>query len=178
MKKTVTLKDGKKAVIRPLHKDDSPKKLADYINAIIDENTFLSMDKKVTVKEESEWLKKKLRKMKEKSCFTILAFVDGDIAGNCRIERGLFKERGNAEIGISVSKRFRGLGLGDALLEEIIRLGRSQMKPKRIFLTVMGINKVGLSLYRKHGFEQIAVLPGWMKHRGKYVDKVYMELKG
>ena len=46
--------------IRPILKTDSPKAFRDFICELIDEDTYLLVNKKPTMKEERIWLKDKI----------------------------------------------------------------------------------------------------------------------
>ena len=76
---------------------------------------------------------------------------------------------------IAIAKEFRGIGLGEALLSENIRLAK-KMRPKTLYLTVMAPNKRARALYRKLGFREFAIFPKWAKYGNRYVDKIFMKL--
>ncbi len=107
----------------------------------------------------------------------ISAYFNGKLIANAGARRGLYKERNNVAVGISVLKQFRGTGLAKLLLSEVISQVKKTMKPRNIYLDVYENNMRARKLYESLGFKKIAKLPNWVKHKGKYQDKAIMLLK-
>jgi RimJ/RimL family protein N-acetyltransferase len=166
--------NGKKIDIRDLSKRHSPELITRYINRLIGENTFILIDKKVTLAKEKEWLSSKLSSCAKGDSICLVAEHEGRICGIINADREPFKMRDNVVIGIAFLLEFRGQGLGGICLREIIHRVKKEMKPKNIHLRVFSTNKAGIRLYEKAGFRKIALLPKWAKHRGKYVDEYIM----
>ena len=173
----VKLEDGRTVEIFPLSSKTSTKELLRYINALIREGTYLRFYKTFTLKQEEEWKKSTLNSMKNGNVLWIGAVYKGKIVAGTQGTRGLGKERDNIEVGIAVAKVFRGVGLGEIMLKEVIKRVKKKMKPKNIFLHVAKPNKPAQSLYKKLGFKEIATFPKWFRHKGKYVDIHWMVLK-
>jgi len=171
------LEDGRTVEIFSLSNKTSTKELLSYINALIREKTFLRFYKKFTLKQEEEWKKSTLKSMKRGDALWIGAMYKGKIVAGTQGTRGLGKERENIEVGIAIAKDFRGVGLGEIMLKEVIKRVKKKMKPKNIFLHVAKPNKPAQNLYKKLGFKKIATFPKWFKHKGKYVDIHWMVLK-
>jgi RimJ/RimL family protein N-acetyltransferase len=110
-KKDITTKKGRKVVLRAPREDDVLE-LMKYINALVKEDTFISQNKKVTRKEEERYLVKRLRAIKEKKGFNILAEYKGEIIANGGVDRKVMRREHVGELGISVAKGFRNEGLG------------------------------------------------------------------
>lgn len=164
--------------IRPPRKTDRPEGYRDFICELIDEDVFIVIDRKPTLKEERGWLDAKLAGIRKGNQVLLTAW-DGDAhAGNCEARRDSWKERGNVSIGLAVRKKYRGIGLGEKLLRETIRLAKTKFRPKNIYLRVFSDNKVAQNLYRKVGFRRIARFPAWTLHKGRYVGHDYLLLKG
>ncbi|MBI5222854.1 GNAT family N-acetyltransferase [Candidatus Micrarchaeota archaeon] len=162
--------------IRPPKKSDSIKAYLDFISELIDENAFLLINKKPTMKEQKVWFKERLSNVK-KGKEILLCVWDGERhAGNCSAKKEMWKNDQNVEIGLALRKEYRGKGLGEKLLREIIELARKKFKPKNIYLRVFDENKIAQNLYHKIGFREIARFPNWVLHDGKYQDAVYMLL--
>ena len=115
----------------------------DYLLTYPDENTF-------SVAQESQYLKEKAESERE---IELLAIVDGVIAGTAGIEAigTKYKVRHRAELGISVVKKYGGLGIGKALLTSCIECaktaGYSQLE-----LKVVAENERAVSMYERAGF--------------------------
>lgn len=172
----IKLKDGRIAKAAFLSKKDGAKELMSFINAIIEEDTYLHFDKKVTLKQEEEWKGTELKKFRENEGYVLIARVDGKIVGSSGASREAGKGRGNVVIGISIAKPFRRLGLGERLFELNIKTAKERLKPRNIYLWVMGPNKPARALYKKLGFKEMAVFPKWMLHKGRYIDQIFMKL--
>ena len=93
--------------------------------------------------------------------FILLALNHDDIIGIATIvsdDEASFRHVG--ELGITIEKKFWGLGLGRAMIEEIITLCRKHDVTKRIEINVQTRNKRAINLYKKTGF----TLEGIKKH--------------
>jgi len=165
-----------KVVIRKLKKNEKVKDLLEYINELIKEDTYISMNKILTYSEEKKWLKERIKSMKKGDSITILAVVGDKIVGITDASRDIGRERENVGIGISVKKEYRGKGIGKKLLNEVISRAKRRLKPKNIYLEVYAPNKVAISLYKKLGFKTVAKLKSWGKYKNKYVDRIFMVL--
>lgn len=174
--KKVKLRNGKSVTISYLSRKDSVREILRYINRFVAEGSHLGFDKKFTLKEESRWKKDKLALMKKGDAFVIIARIDGRIASIAEARRGNFKERNNVGCGIGVTKECRRLGLGEIMLRRLIIIAKKKMKPKNIYLTVDEPNRPARLLYKKLGFREIARFRGWVLHKGKYIDKLFMKL--
>jgi ribosomal protein S18 acetylase RimI-like enzyme len=170
------MKDGRTVTIRDLSQKESPKELADYINGLVDENTFILKDTKVTVKEEVKWLREKLKSAKSGRSISLVAY-EKKIVGIVNADRQTMKQKGNVVLGIALRKEYRGHGLGEFIFRLLIERVKNEMKPKNIFLYVFGKNTGAKSLYRKLGFRRIAVMPNWVLNKGRYMDEEMMILK-
>lgn len=162
--------------IRPPKKSDSAKAYLNFISDIVDEDIYILIDKKPTLKEETRWLKERIKKIssKEELCSTIW---DGKrVVGNSQAIKDRWKEDRNVHVGIAISKKYRAMGLGELLLREIIMQTKKQFKPKNIYLRVFSDNKIAKSLYKKIGFRKIAHFPEWTLHKGKFVGHDIMLL--
>lgn len=170
------LKDGSVAEVSFLSEKDSTRELNTFINRLIDEKTFIMMDRKVSMKAEEEWKKAELEKIRRKQGFLLVARVDGRIAGTSGAHKEPGKGSGNVLLGIAIAKEFRGIGLGENLLMLNIRMAKKRLKARTVYLDVFAPNKIARNLYRKLGFREFARYPKWFRHNGKYVDKIVMKL--
>lgn len=83
----------------------------------------------------------------------IVAKLENEIIGFC----GLMINFDEIEImNIVVKKVYRGKGVGNALLNEIIRISQN-LNCKKIFLEVNEKNKPAIKLYEKNGFKKIGI---------------------
>jgi len=172
----VKLKNGANAAISFLGTKDSVRELRQYINTLVDEDTYLLVDRKVSLREEAEWKKGQIAMRRKGDGYVLVARVGGKLAGTASARRGIGKERDNIFLGIALLKPFRGIGLGEALMRTNIAVAKGLFAPKNIWLCVFAPNKTAMGLYKKLGFRKFAVYPGWIAHRGGYVDDICMKL--
>jgi ribosomal protein S18 acetylase RimI-like enzyme len=163
--------------IRPPGRADPVRAYLDFIGELVDEDTFILVDRKPTMKEEEAWVDGKLRGIRAGREVALAAWDGTTLAGICEAKRDLWKERGNVGMGLAVRRAYRGRGLGEKLLRETIRLAKKRFRPRNIYLRVFSDNKIAKSLYRKAGFRELAHFPSWTLHRGKYLGHDYMLLK-
>ena len=96
--------------IRPPKKTDSPKAYLDFICAIIEENTYILIDKKPTMKEQKAWFAQRLSNVKKRREI-FLTVWDGKIhVGNCHATKDLWKDNQNVAMGLAIKKAYRGKG--------------------------------------------------------------------
>ncbi len=164
------------ATIRPIRKTDRAEAFLDFISELIDEDTYLLVNKKPTLKEERIWLSNKRTAIKDKKEIAFTAWDGRILAGICDAKRGPFKQGDNVLLGIALRKKYRGQGLGEKLLRLTIASVKKMFKPKNIWLSVYRDNEVAQRLYKKVGFRTFARLPEWIKHKGRYLDEHYMIL--
>lgn len=171
------LEDGRIVDIVPLTEKIPTKLLLDHINSLIAEDTFLLLDKKLTLKHEEAWKKGMLKGVRNGNNLYFIAMYKRCIVGTCGAKRDMGKESNNVIIGIAVTKDFRIAGLGEFLIRKTITEVKKKLKPRNIYLHVADPNKPAKALYKKVGFKEMARFPKWAKHKGKYVDVVWMLLK-
>ena len=172
------LRDGRKIVIVPLSRKITPKSLLAYINGIIDEDLYLTYDKKFTLKQQKEWCKDTLNNIKSRNSLYYAVIYNKKIIGSTSAKRGIGRDRTNICLGVAISKGFRGVGLGEILMSKVIKETKKRLKPiNKIWLTVSAPNRPAIALYKKLGFKQVAKLKNWSKYKGKYIDVCYMVLK-
>lgn len=147
----------------------------DFFNGLIEEGVQISRDRKLGYGEEAEWLRKELDEMARGEALIFVAEdeQDGKIAGAVDIRRGKFKEAHTAELGISVCRDYRKMGLGTKLMRLILAEAK-KIGIKLVWLQVFSTNKDAIGLYRKMGFKKEALLKKRLFYNGKYVDKIIL----
>lgn len=167
-----------KITIRQLSKKDlrSVKHFRDFINAFVDEGAQIMMNKKVSLKEEAEWLKKTLENIKKRKTVFLIAEHNNTVVGTTGIDLDIWRRGHIGNLGITIKKGYRGMGLGSYLMKEIIKLAEKELRPrpKTIRLNVFLTNKPAIGLYKKCGFKIVARIPKQIKYEGKLVDEIIM----
>lgn len=126
----------------------------DYLLTYPDENSF-------NVEQESQFLKEKAESERE---IELLAIVDSVIVGTAGIEAigTKYKVRHRAEFGISVVKKYWGLGIGKALLTSCIECAKTAGY-NQLELKVVGMNGLDLSSMEEIRKVLILVRQGFKK---------------
>ena len=156
---TVTLKDGRKCLLRSCETPDAEAVLACFLKTHAETDFLLSYPDECsfTPEQEREFLANKL----ESACeVEIGAFIDGRLTGTAGLESvgKAEKIRHRATFGISVEREFWGLGIGRALTLSCIecarRAGYAQLE-----LDVVAENSAALALYESVGFREFGRNP-------------------
>jgi len=170
--------NNKEIIIRSLSRKDlkQVEKFQIFINSLVKENVQIKINKKKTLKEELNWLKEHLDKIKKRKAVFLVAEHNNEIIGSTGIDLNRGKKEHVGEFGISILRDYRGVGLGKCLMDEVINLAKKQLKPKPkiIRLSVFATNKPAVSLYKKMGFKIVAKIPKQISHKGKLIDEVIM----
>lgn len=170
--------DGKEIVLRSARLDEA-QMLIDYLKTVTGESRFLMCESdeiEYSEKEEEQFINKHNA---SKDALLLLAFVDGEYAGNCSFESkaGSRRKSHRAEIGIALFQKYTGFGLGrlmlKRLLTEIKELGFEQAE-----LTVVSGNNRACHLYESLGFKEFGRIPNANKYDdGTYSDNILMVLQ-
>lgn len=175
--KTILLKNGRTCTLRRAEESDA-EILVGYLKDISTEtrNVVREPEEVRTSVEEAEFIRKT---REDGRALMLLAFVDGHLAGNASFAAVLdrIRVRHRCRMGISVYRKFWGMGIGMALMEEVLRragdAGFEQME-----LEVVSDNAPAVGLYRKFGFETTGTVPRAFKYRdGTYADFLFMVKK-
>lgn len=171
----------KKVIIRELESKDikNAKKFCDYINSLIKEDAKILMNKPATVKDEIKWVSDKIKANKNKTEVTLIAESDDEIVGVSHVAQQRWKRNHVGMFGISISKEYRGIGLGEYIAKEVISLAKKKIKPslKIIELEVFSNNTPAFNLYKKIGFKKVASIPKRLQYKGKLVGEYVMLLE-
>jgi len=170
--------DKENITVRKINKADktNAKKFLVFINSLIAEEAKILMNKKMNLKEEFAYLDKVIKGAKDKKSVHVIAECDGKIVGNTSIELNPYRRNHTAKFAIAISDGYRGLGLGNRLMSEVIRLAKKELKPKPkiIQLEVYENNIPAINLYKKMGFKTVAKIPDQIKWKGKLLSEYIM----
>jgi len=152
----------------------------EFINPIILERAYLSLQKQVTFSEEKQFIAARSKALgKKQEALIVLLDDEGNLCGNCNIRKGtLTGDAHNVEFGLAIAKQHRGKGFGRLLLQKAISFSKKRFKAKNIWISYVEGNNNARRLYEKSGFVEVARLRNYHLHYGKYRDKVMMEYGG
>ena len=172
---TVTLKDGKAAVLRSPEPSDAAQ-LNAYLRLTSGE-TYFMVRYPEECSQSTEAAQRRLQAMvDDERSFMLAAFLDGELVGNCGVNEigDRFKMRHRAGLGISIKKKAWGLGLGTVLITKALE----QAKENGFIQVELGVfadNERARGLYQKLGFDEMGCIPkAFCLKDGTYRDEVQM----
>lgn len=174
--KEIKLKNGKTAILRSANKEDA-KAMIDYLNIIGGESDFITFGKNefpMSVEAEQDYIERVNNMNNSKN---VLITIDNEIIGIASIN-SVEKERmkHNGTLGISLRKKYWGIGLGSEIMDYLINWAKSNKITKKINLLVREDNIRGVKLYEKFGFEKEGILKKDTCVNGIYYNTIAMGL--
>lgn len=176
--KTATLRNGVPILLRYPEESDVQGML-DLINAISTEDTFITFSgEQLSFDEEKAYFDQVARDIESFNMVKILAIHAGKIVGNADVSRDKSGRRRSHHVGsfgITIAKEFRGVGLGELMMQTIIEEAKKEIPGLRIVkLAVYGENHTAQKLYTKMGFKEFGRLQEGAWYRGRYIEEIGM----
>jgi len=169
-----TSKDGDNFIFREPKMGDA-KSCMKFINELVREGAPITVNEKVTLKEEKAWLKERIAKIKSGKVFMLVAEKNGEIAAICEIMGRKYNMAHIGDLGISVRKKYRRIGIAEAIFREVLKKAvRKGIEIVR--LCVYEDNAPAKALYKKLGFVREALLKNEIKCAGRYKNAYVMSL--
>ena len=173
--KEILLKNGRACLLRLAEASDA-EMLLEYLKATSGETPYMIREPeevRTSLEEEAEFIRKNRENPR---ALHLLAFVDGAFAGSCSFapDSERLRMRHRCTVGISLYREFWGMGVGTALMEEILT-GAKAAGFEQAELDVVSGNAPAVGLYRKMGFETTGTIPRAFKYKdGPYADFLFM----
>lgn len=167
--KAVTLRNGVLCTLRGPGENDAAKMLEHLKLTSGETDNMARYADEITMTEEAE--RQFLKKLAEsKRGFMVLAYIGDELVASAGVNTVAPYERyaHRGEFGISIKKKFWNMGIGSAVMEEIIAVARLAGY-EQLDLEVVATNKNAIRLYEKFGF----VTFGRQEHSFKYRDGTY-----
>jgi RimJ/RimL family protein N-acetyltransferase len=164
-------KNNKEIIIRAAIKEDAGSTISikkssidEVINELLCPEEFTR-----TVVDEEKWIDSHLDNPNH---IAIVAVFENQIIGLIDFSNGPRKRIAHTgQFGMSVSKNFRGQGIGTLLLQALIEWATAHDQIEKINLSVHATNLAAQGLYKKLGF----VIEGIMKNDLKYGADDYVD---
>ena len=158
--KTITLKDGRTAILRS---PDPARDAADLVQYLYDTAAdtpyVLRTPEEITMTTEGEELFLQGVVRSGYDCM-ILCEVDGRIAGNCHLSfMGKQKVRHRCSVAIALRKEYWGLGIGTSMFEAMIGIAERREGVTVMELEFVEGNARARALYEKMGFRLMGIHP-------------------
>lgn len=172
----IKLKNNKLVIIRQAQIEDA-ENLLNCIKTYIPQSEFipkLEEEIKLTVEQEKDWINSFL--IYDNSLLLVAEYENQiirniDLTGN---RRKIMEH--TAVIGMGMIEEWRNTGLGSALMSQIINWAKQNPILELIWLQVYSKNTLGLSLYKKMGFQENGIIKNYFKYENKYFDNLTMSL--
>lgn len=169
---------GKDIIIRYPQEYDA-QAMCDYINTLSKEQTFIRFQgEQISIEDETKYLNDQVQKIKDKKTVQLFVICNNQIVGIAGIDLKDKTESHEGVFGISLAKEFRGYGLGKELMKLTLEEAERNLPELRLVtLALLETNTLAQEIYRKFGFQEYGRLPGGSRHKGQYVDDIYMYKK-
>ena len=171
-------------VLRELRWEDYPARVRAYLDLYdeVRENPDLGMTLELsrpTEAAEAGWFSDLYRRVKDGQTVAVVGEIDGQAVGMVTIMQsrwaGNLSESSHVgTLGILVDRRYRGRGLGEAMMVRDLTLARSKFEIVR--LVVFSVNVRAQRLYERLGFRKTGRLDRQVKRNGRYLDEEMMAL--
>lgn len=176
--KEIVLKDGRKYLLRSPGYEDGEAML-DYLKTCNGETEFVLRypdEFWENAEDEGKFLQKGFESPLNLS---IACFDGGAIAASCAISfNSAFKMRHRASVGIGVLKRYWGIGMAKAMMEELLKAAGEKEHVDTVELWFIEGNKRAEGLYRSLGFERVYARPDAVRLRsGESLSEIFMVKK-
>jgi len=167
---TVRLKNGESVVVKRFALEDKERLIAMY-ESLSDDAVRWGMPPYTRDRLERGWFSNL------QNLISIVAFHGDRIVGHAQILKFVHSRRkGTGDLVIYLHQDFHNVGLGAAMLVELLGLARKEGL-HRIGLHVIADNKIAVHLYEKFGFKiEGALKDSYFGEDGKYYDELAMGL--
>ena len=175
--KQLKLKNGQNLTIRTAKKEDALD-LIRYVNKIGGESDFLTFGEgefDITLEKEEEIIESHIG---IENKIYLIAEIENEIAGSLNYSgRARQRTKHTGEFGLSVAKRYWGLGIGKELIKYMIDWAKEGNVVRKINLRVREDNETAINLYTKLGFKKEGIISREFYIDGKYYSSIFMGLE-
>jgi L-phenylalanine/L-methionine N-acetyltransferase len=168
----VTLADGRGVRVRDARARDA-RPLAHLLDEVAAEPTvtLLMLPGQFGA---AVWRRRIADSLADPRCLQLSAELDGELVGNLGLRPDPHVSAGHVSwLGMSVGERWRGLGVGGALLEASVSWAGSHAVHK-LALGVFPENKRAIRFYERHGFAHEGLRRAQYLRAGRYYDEMLM----
>ena len=172
---TITLKDGRSAILRSPDPTRDAADLVQYLYDTAADTPFVLRTPEeisYTVEGEERFLRAVVDSPND--CM-ILCEVDGRIAGNCHLSfNGRIKTRHRCSVAIALRKAYWGQGIGTAMFEAMEGLARARDGVMLMELEFIEGNARARGLYEKMGFRIVGLHPDAIRQEDGSMGALYL----
>jgi RimJ/RimL family protein N-acetyltransferase len=144
------------------------------VRSVAAERVFLMTEQLTRTVEE---VRQQFRDADPRTELYLVAEVEGAVVGGADFRRGRQSKNAHvAELGVSVLRAYRRLGLGEGLLRAGLEWARAE-GIRKVRLGVFATNASAIALYRKLGFVEEGCLKGEVILNGQPVDELLLAVR-
>src|SRR5947207_374388 len=156
--KEIKLKDGSKARLRPLKKDDE-KGFHEFFSSVPERERMFIKHRVTDPQVIKEWC----QNIDLHRNLPLLALIDGKIVGDVTLHQQLGGwKRHIGRVSVLVLPQFRGRGLARALVSEMIDIAR-HLGLEKVEAEFIGEQETAVKMFGLLGFNTLARLPDYVK---------------
>ena len=149
---------------------DDVDAIVDLFVAVVEEERWLGTQPPV---DRAAQYARFLEEATSDACASLVALVDDEVVGHARVDMAPY---GVAGLGMMVDARWRGRGVGGALVRAVIDAARD-LGAHKVALQVWPHNEAARRLYLRHGFVEEGLLRRhYPRRNGQLWDAVVMGL--
>jgi ribosomal protein S18 acetylase RimI-like enzyme len=168
-------KKGNEIIIRYAENTDAVD-MTRYINELSKEKTFITFQgEKISLKGEKKYLEDFIEKTNVHKAIKLLVINEGKIIGISDIFMGERTARHIGTFGITISKNFRGEGIGRLLMKLILKEAEENIPTLKILsLGVFANNPIAIKMYEEFGFTEYSRFPNGLLLDSGFEDELMM----
>jgi GNAT superfamily N-acetyltransferase len=156
--KEIKLKDGSKARLRPLKKDDE-KGFHEFFSAVPEKERMFIKHRVTDPQVIKEWC----QKIDLHRNFPLLALIEGKIVGDATLHQQLGGwKRHIGRVSVLVLPEYRGRGLARALVGEIVSMARN-LGLEKVEAEFIGGQEAAIKMFAMLGFSNLVRLEDYVK---------------
>jgi RimJ/RimL family protein N-acetyltransferase len=157
--------------------EDDAKAMIDYLNQVGGESDNLLFGKNefnLTVEQEMQFINKINN---DENTLMLISLINNSIVSIAQISCYQRKRIShNCEIAISVMKQYWQVGIGSAVMDELIQFAKNHKNIRNIGLGVKASNERAIRLYEKFDFVKVGYHKDYFKINDEYDDLILMDL--
>ena len=170
---------GKKVLFRLMRNGDAKKLLA-FINPIIEEKAYITMNKKASLSHEQAYIRECVSQLKSRQSLHLVAECGNKIIAASDLRRHGAPPNNVDHVavwGIAVHKDFRNLGLARNMFQILALAAKKEWRIQIVKSSYFSDNHASARLHKKLGFKIVGSIPNGAKAKGKYCDEVIVYKK-
>jgi len=156
--KEINLKDGSKAKLRPLRKDDE-KSFHEFFLAVPEPERMFIKHRVIEPQVIRDWC----QNIDLGRNLPLLALMDGKIVGDATLHQQLGGwKRHVGRVSVLVHPKYRGRGLARALVSEIVTIA-ADLSLEKVEAEFIGDQEAAIKMFALLGFSNLVRLEGYVK---------------